>query len=553
MQGHFNTSSQGHFNTSSKAGARLRQLVLPLLIASALAGCDKPEAAANAAQPAPDGPHSGGKLVVAIDTDPNCLDPQQVGNNNSLNIGRQLTDSLTDQDPATGKIVPWLATDWQVSDNNRRFTFTLREGVTFSDGTPFNAQSVKDNLNAIVAMGARASLASTYLKGLKEVETPDPQHVTIVFAQPNAQFLQATSTMSLGFFADKTVKATPEARCQGNLVGTGPFVLSTFVHNQKVDIARRTGYKWPSSLAKHQGDSYLEGIEYRVIPESGVRFGSLVSGQLDLNAGVTPQDEPLILAKKLPIIARSNPGLVYSLYPNQSKPLMGDKVVRQALNLAIDRAALQPILSRYQSPASSVLAKTTPLYQDLGSELKYDPQAAETLLQNSGWIAGPDGVRVKDGKRLSFTLTYWQSAPFIELVQQQLKKVGVDMQLNKAPIGQVIALQSSGAQEAEFYNLTRSDADVLRTVFDAGPSGRNVNKRAVGQVDSYLQQSSQTLDNDKRQQLITDAAKGLIAEGDAVPLVELATVIATGSNVHGFRYDASSRFQLYDTWLAPKS
>lgn len=534
-------------------GAPLRRLVLPLLMASALTACDKPEATASVSQPASDAPHSGGKLVVAIDTDPNCLDPQQVGNNNSLNIGRQMTDSLTDQDPATGKIVPWLATDWQISDDNRRFTFTLREGVTFSDGTAFNAQSVKDNLQAIVAMGARASLASTYLKGLTEIDTPDAQHVTIVFAQPNAQFLQATSTMSLGFFADKTVKTSADARCQGALVGTGPFVLSSFVHNQKVVLSRRTGYQWPSSLAKHQGDSYLDGIEYRVIPESGVRFGSLVSGQLDLNAGVTPQDEPLILAKKLPIIARSNPGLVYSLYPNQSMALMADPSVRQALNLAVDRAALQPILSRYQSPASSVLAKTTPLYQDLGSALKYDPQAAENLLQQDGWIAGPDGVRVKNGKRLSFTLTYWQSAPFIELVQQQFKKVGVDMQLEKAPIGQVIARQSSGTQEAEFYNLTRSDPDVLRTVFDAGPGGRNVNKRAANQVDTALQQSSQTLDNAKRQQLVTEAAKGLIADGDAIPLVELATVIATGNNVHGFRYDASSRFQLYDTWLAPKS
>lgn len=79
-----------------------------------------------------------------------------------------------------------------------------------------------------------------------------------------------------------------------------------------------------------------------------------------------------------------------------------------------------------------------------------------------------------------------------------------------------------------------------------------MNKRGANQIDTALQQSSQTLDTEKRQQLVTDAAKGLIADGDAIPLVELATVIATGNNVHGFRYDASSRFQLYDTWLSPK-
>lgn len=545
---------QGLSKTSVMTGAKLRRLVFPLLIASALTACDKPQAASSGNQSAAaDTPHSGGTLIVAIDTDPNCLDPQQAGNNNSLNIGRQLTDSLTDQDPKTGKIVPWLATQWQVSDDNRSFTFTLRDGVTFSDGTPFNAQSVKDNFQAIISMGARSSLASTYLKGLSSIETPDAQHVVINFAQPNAQFLQATSTMSLGFFATKTVQATTDSRCQGNLIGTGPFVLKTFIHNQKIDITRRTGYKWPSSLAQHQGESYLDGVEYRVVPESGVRFGSLISGQINVNAGVMPQDEPLILAKKLPIIARSNPGLVYSLFPIQSKGLMVDKNVRQALNLAINRPELQPILSRYQSPATSVLAKTTPLYQDLSSELKFDPQAAKNLLQKDGWVTGPDGVRVKDGKRLQFTLHYWQDTPFIELVQQQLKQVGIDMELDKAPIGQVMARESSGDEESDYYNLTRSDPDVLRTVFDAGPGGRNVNKRAANQIDNALEQSSQTLDPAKRQQWVTQAAKGLIADGDAIPLVELATVIATGNNVHGFHYDASSRFQLYDTWLSPKS
>lgn len=543
---------QGHRYASLFHSFRLRRLALPLLFAGALSACDQPDAASTA-DAKPLTPVSGGKLTLAIDTDPNCLDPQQAGNNNSLNIGRQITDSLTDQDPQSGKIVPWLASAWQVSDDNRRFTFTLRDGVTFSDGTPFTSASVKENLQAIVALGARASLGSTYLKGLTGVETPDAQHVTVVFAQPNAQFLQATSTMSLGFFASKTVQASAEARCQGELIGTGPFVVSAFVHNQKVDLTRRSGYRWPSSLAQHQGESYLEAIEYRVIPESGVRFGSLVSGQLDLNAGVTPQDEPLILAKDLPIIARANPGVVYSLFPNQSKPLMADKNVRQALNLAIDRAALQPILSRYQSPASSVLAKTTPLYEDLSGQLKADLPAAKALLEQGGWQAGADGIRVKDGQRLSFTVSYWQSAPFIELVQQQLKLAGIEMQLEKTPIAQVVARQASGSLVAEFYNLTRSDPDVLRTVFDASPGGRNVNKRAANAIDTALYQSSQTLDTQQRQALISEAARGLIADGDAIPLVELSTVVATGSNVHGFRFDASSRFQLYDAWLAPKS
>ncbi|MFS2225919.1 ABC transporter substrate-binding protein [Pantoea sp. B65] len=520
------------------------------MLAAIVTGCDQPATRGTPSTQTKATPQQGGNLLIAIDTDPNCLDPQQAGNNNSLNIGRQMTDSLTDQDPKTGEIVPWLASKWQVSDGNRRFSFTLRDGVSFSDGTPFNAQAVKDNFAAIVQLGARASLASTYLKGLRQIDTPDEHTVVVSFSQPNAQFLQATSTMSLGFFAAKTVNASAEARCQGQLIGTGPFVLKTFVHNQKVELVRRHGYQWPSSLAAHQGESYLQSVEYRVIPESGVRFGSLISGQLDVNVGVTPQDESLLLAKNLQLIARTNPGLVYSLFPNQSVPLLASLPVRQALNLAIDRPALKPVLSRYQSPATSVLATTTPLWQDRSSELKYDPQAAEKLLEDNGWHKGADGIRSKQGQRLSLQISYWQSAPFIEVVQQQLKKVGIDLQLEKAPISQVAARQASGSLQLEFYNLTRSDPDVLRTVFDA--SGRNVNHRQPEEVDRLLLQSSETLNSGERQQYINQAADLLISRGHAIPLVELATVIAAGQQVHGFRFDASSRFQLYDTWLAAK-
>ena len=111
-------------------------------------------------------PQYGGILKVALDGDPACVDPQQPGNNTALNIGRQITDSLTDQDPETGNIVPWLATSWKAEEDNRRFTFVLRDGATFSDGSKLDADAVKANFDGIVKMGARASLASTYLAGV---------------------------------------------------------------------------------------------------------------------------------------------------------------------------------------------------------------------------------------------------------------------------------------------------------------------------------------------------------------------------------------------------
>lgn len=492
-------------------------------------------------------PQEGGVVRAALDTDPQCVDPQQAANNNSLNIGRQLTDSLTDQRIDTGEIVPWLATDWSVSKDSRVFTFHLRRGVTFSDGAPVDAAAVKANLEGIVKLGARASLGAGYLEGLESVQAPDSHTVIVSFKAPNAQFLQATSTMSLGLLSPATLAESPEERCQGRLVGSGPFVLASFVHNKAVRLKRRDDYAWPSSLATHRGRAYLAGIDYLVIPESGVRTGSLLSGQLDVNTNVLPQDEPVLLSRGLPILARANPGIVYSLFPNVNDPVLREQAVRIAINKAIDRAQLKAIISRYQAPATAALAKTTPLYTDYSPLLAFDPQGSRKLLDDAGWKVGGDGIRVRNGQRLAVRLSYWQATPFIELVQQQLRAVGIDLQLNRTTISQVSAMQASGTMPLQFFNLTRADSDILRAVY--ATSARNIDRRQPEPVDTLLEQSSTELDAAKRRKLVGEAQANLLRAGYAIPLVELSTVIATTKAVHGLHYEASSRLQFYDTWI----
>ncbi|GAA1997276.1 ABC transporter substrate-binding protein [Brevibacterium samyangense] len=536
--------------SSSGGPARRRTALVPVvaafsLVGLVLTGCSQ----GTAAQDAPAGdPVSGGTLRLAFDTDPQCVDGQQVGNNTALNVARQMTDSLTDQDPETGEIVPWLAESWEVSDDSREFTFHLRDGVTFQDGTPFTSASVKENFEGIVDLGAKASLGSTYLAGLESVETPDDSTVTVTFSEPSAQFLQATSTMSLGFWSSDTLARTPEERCTGALVGTGPFVLESFAPAQSVSLTRFDDYAWPSSLAQHEGPAYLDGIDITVVPEATVRSGSLSSGQIDVDTAVQPQDEAVLESSGFPIVSRPNPGVVYHLFPNESQPIAADPAVRKALSMAIDREELSSVLSAHQSPATSVLAQSTPMYRDHSDLLAHDPEGAAALLDEAGWTLNEQtGIREKDGTPLSFTVTYWQSAPFLELVQQQARAAGIDLRLDKKTISEVTAFRESGDYEFDFYNLTRADPDVLRTVFDA--HGRNVNQREASAVDEVLAESAGTLDEGTRRDLVDEAVVSLLEDGHAIPLVELSGVMATSPEVQGFAYEASSRLQLFDTWL----
>lgn len=529
------------------ARQRRSRLLISILAAGSLllAGCSgsaQAEGDANAK------PQSGGTLKLAYDVDPPCLDGQQQGTNVSLNVTRQITDSLTDQDPETQEIKPWLAESWEVDEDAKTFTFNLRDGVKFQDGTDFTSASVKENFEAIQDLGAKASIGQTYLDGLKSIETPDDSTVTFTFDKSNAQFLQATSTMTLGFYSSDTLAKSAEQRCTGDIVGTGPFQLKSFEHNKAIKLARNEDYDWASSIAEHQGPAYLDGIDISIVPEASVRNGSLISGQIDVDFSVQSQDEETLEAQGLGIASRPNPGVVYNLVPKLTGKIASDKSVRQALVKGIDREQLQSVVSKHQAPATSVLAKSTPQYEDVSDLLAYDPEGAKKLLEDAGWKAGADGIREKDGTPLSVTLTYWQDASFLELVQQQLREIGFDLKLEKKTTAEVTALQAEGKEELSFGNLTRADGDVLRNYF--GVSEQNGNARTKpDKVDEILARTTSTLDEKQRTADFTEAVKVLIDEGYSIPIVELSGVIGTGKNVHDFKYEASSRFQLYDTWL----
>src|SRR5690606_27203662 len=136
----------------------------PWLAATALllAACGSTPAASTAD---PGVPQPGGTLRFAVSSDQGCVDPQQVASNDTIYSLRQVVDSLTDQDPATGELRPWLATSWESNADATAYTFTLREGVTFSDGTPLDAEAVKANFDAVPRLGPRGTLPKGYLAG----------------------------------------------------------------------------------------------------------------------------------------------------------------------------------------------------------------------------------------------------------------------------------------------------------------------------------------------------------------------------------------------------
>ncbi|MEV4206077.1 ABC transporter substrate-binding protein [Nocardia salmonicida] len=497
-------------------------------------------------------PRSGGTLKFSVASDAGCVDPQQVGSSDTLYSLRETVDSLTDQDPTTGKPVPWLAQSWEVSPDARSFTFRLRPDVTFSDGTPLNAQVVKANFDAIPKLGALAILSKGYITGYVGTEVVDEHTAKITFEQPNAQFLQATSTAALGLISTADAAKTPQQRCSDGVIGSGPFVLSKYVPNQSITIGKRAGYGWGSPLWTKQGEAYLDSIEFTVIPESGVRAGSVQSGQLDVATGLGRADEAGLKASGISLLTRSHPGAVFNLGLNNSRPILRDAQVRKAIQSAVDRRQIvEAVFASGTVPATGILSHTTPGYTDLSADLALDVARSKSLLDAAGWQVGGDGIRRKDNTRLSLTVVWFNNSQntraALELVQQQLKVVGVELQLQELQVTQFPQLLGSGDFDGLWGgDLSRADPDCLRTLYSTQQV--NAYRLPPSELDGLLTAQAAEADPAKRAPLVEQAQQLVVRNAYVIPVVELETVLAAAPTVHGLTFESSSRTRLHDTW-----
>ncbi|MFE0339938.1 ABC transporter substrate-binding protein [Streptomyces sp. NPDC058955] len=527
---------------------RLAALAAVLLLAPPLAACSASGSDGDAA-----GPRSGGRLTFALSSDPTCVDPHQAATNDAMYVTRGLVDSLTDQDPKTGRIVPWLASSWEVDDNASRFTFRLRAGATFGDRTPVDAKAVKANFDAVHALGARSILGSGFLQGYRATRVVDAQTVEVTFDGPNAQFLQATSTPTLGLLAPATLRRTPEERCTGPLVGSGPFTLTTYTPDTSVEVDRREDYAWGSPLWKSPGAARLDGVSFRVVPESGVRTGSLTSGQVDAVAGVAPQDEALLRGQRVSVIGRANPGVPVALSANTARPVAKDPAVRRALQAAVDRdEVVDTVLSSSYRPATSSLAGTTDGYRDNRALLTHDAARAASLLEAAGWRAGDDGIRVKDGRRLELKVilgtNFGPNQSALELIQQQVRKAGIQLTLSVLSIADYQKARGAGDYDLAWGNGTRTDPDILRTAFSA--KLLNLSRISDATLQRDLDAQAAAVDPARRAAHVAAAQRRILEQGYQIPVFEMTTVVALSRTVHDLTFDASSRLQFHDAWLS---
>lgn len=505
-----------------KRGVALGATVV--LSAIVLAGCASDTAGGEAAEPSAD-PKSGGTVVIAWTSDQHGVDAASL-NNVRENVTRQLTDSLVFRNSETGEFEPWLAESWEISDDVTEYTFTLRQDVTFNDGTPLNAEVVKANIEALQQPGVHSTPAG--LVAGVEVEVVDEYTAKFTLPRGNAGFLASLSRADVGIVSAATA-AKPLAERQTEIDGSGPFTLVSWNENEGAVIERREDYDWAPPSISHDGPAYIEEIRYQVIPEAQVIYESLKRGEVDFYESVGGLFISDLAANGVNVGELiTPPGTAGEAPINVSNPILRDTRVRQALSHGLDRDAInQAIWLGVNEPASSIFNRSNPFWEDLSEYLEYDPDLAVELLEEAGWTeVGSDGIRVKDGVRLSLRLA--QDSPTTQIYKEQWKQIGVEAVLDPPLPAEANQRILTGEYDITYWEHTYPDADILRANYGATTgSNRSIldlTNADDKHLDDLLQKQLSISDPDERAEVVHEAATILVRDAYTLPILERAKV-----------------------------
>lgn len=529
-----------------------------LLLAACGGGTQATEAPVSEATEAPAGEEvpaaSGGVLNIGIPVEPETLDPGDAVYVQEQFILMSIFDSLLSISPE-GELYPALATAWEPNADYSEFTFTLREDVTFHDGTPFTADAVKASFDHINSDAVLESGGKSLLQDHAYVETVvvDDYTVTVKFGASYPLFLRDAARQWLSISSPAALDEFG-ADYGRNPVGTGPFKFVQWDAQSQIVLERNDDYNWGPEFAGHEGPAYLDQIVFRILPEAATRLTAFETGEI-LIAGEPPALDAIALAESgsAAIQTFAQPGIPAILMINATKAPTDNVNVRKAMILAVNQEELaQTAFQELGLPAYSVVSPTTWAYDEAAASLySYDPEEAARLLEEAGWVdADGDGIREKDGELLTVD---WPDNPawseaFNELLIGYLTEVGFDVQYRSMDDGAAYEELLAGNYTLVYMYWTRPDPSPLRYLFHSeNANGGGAWTNFVNEdLDAALADADVNTDEEARKQDYI-AAQNIIMENALVlPMFTVNTSYLTSPSIQGFTFDLEGYPLLYD-------
>jgi peptide/nickel transport system substrate-binding protein len=480
-----------------------------------------------------------GTLVVGLVAEPVNLDPAQVTDFNSNRVGRRIVEPLVTFAEETTQIVPGLAESWTISPDGLQYTFKLRKGVKFHDGTPFNAAAAKFSIERQINPEHPANklgkypFANYFFGNVKAIEAMDENTVRFVLKEPRASFLVVMTQAA-------TSMVSPTAATKAGVdfalapVGTGPFRYGSWARGQSVVLEKFPDY-WKGAVK-------FDRVVYRPIVEDQARLTELLTGTIDLIVGVPPDFVAQLEGSPKANLLKQVGAHVWYLGINNTKKPLDDKRVRQALNYAVNKDAIVKDVLKGTGAVSRgpVLPGTWGADPNLPA-YAYDPAKAKKLLAEAGY---PNG----------FSTTMWvpesgsgmQSPVAMAVVMQSnLRAVGVNVTLQTMEWGAYIAKLRTKEQDLFALSWAAGSEDpdmVMYPLFHSSqwtPNGPNRAMYKNEKFDALLAEARHVTDQAKRAALYREAQRILVEDAPWVFVDHEIQIAATSKRVQGFKLHPS--------------
>jgi peptide/nickel transport system substrate-binding protein len=485
-------------------------------------------------------------VVMILESSPNNLDLRQGTDAQSERVGGLIFDALVKKDEHY-ELQPWLATSWEQPDP-LTWVFHLRDGVRFHDGRPLEASDVAYTIESLID-GSLVTAKSGSFATVERVEAKDRLTVIVHMKRPDEGLLFNVSDGLFGVVprgSGKDFGLHP--------VGSGPFRFVSAVQDKEVILERNHDY-WTAPTIP-AGARRVERVRFEVVPDAITSALELKKGSADLASNVVTLDmvHTLESAPNLQVESGNGSPVVYVTF-NVTDPLLMDKRVRQAVACAIDRKAIVDAIWRGQARLANTLLPVGHWAAATNAELvqyPHDVSRAQRLLQEAGFPAGKDGLRLRLTMKTSTDETTRLMAA---VLQQQLRAAGIRLEIRSAEFGTFYADVTKGA--FQMYALrwigSNEDPDIFRYAYGSGsfpPKGGNRGRYSNPRVDALLTEAAGSPDRAVRKADYVEVQKILAEELPGFPLWYPNNEVIHTRRVQGIVPRGSGNFDfLREAWV----
>lgn len=479
-------------------------------------------------------PKEGGTLVISSMIEPETLDVTRSTWVDAA-IGMMYEPLITTDN--SGKIIPWLAESYNISEDGNIWTFTLRKGVKFHSGEPLNAEAMKYSIETLQKDSPNKAL----LGPITKVEVVDEQTFKIIFSEPFAPFMSTVVGGVLTAIDPKRHKENPD-NFGKNPSATGPIMFDKFERGQSLSYKKNPDYNWGGSSVENKGPLHVDEVVFRFLKDDDTRILEFKKGTIHVLSDV-PATYVSDLKKVPGVKIESNLGKVMEyLGMNNKNPMFQDVRVRQALAMAVDRAPINQVAhSGYAKPLFGPLPPTVPGYSEKIEGLAKGMYAknlekAKSLLAEVGYKdSNKDGILVKDGKPFSFELLVTAEPAYqriAQILQSQFKEIGVDMKITITDVPTLKDRAKKGNYDMYLLYWGYSDPEILNLLFGV----KNSNRMYVDnpELEKLLLKGRLVTNVEERMKVYEQAQEILVKEAPWIPLFTSETVTAT-QGIEGFK------------------